>query len=538
MRKRLKKAILLLLAALASLLVLAGCELGITKEQALNEYNLKASVTYYANGGEFSSGAKFQEIWYKEDAKPIDLVNDSHISGTTIKLSRTNYKFLQWYHILETGVNEDGTPILDCEYDEKTKQYFYTPDKTRPVDFNVKLQEDEHWYICADWEAKLMVEVYLVSDSPIVGDDNITYYPIDSQEAQTNEELALLNTYKFINGVADISLDWRPVAPTSYHTFVGFYYDKACTQLVTEEILMGEQNVVLYAKYIKTTMVEVYLVSDSPIVGDDEITYYSVDSQEAQEDKERALLSTYEFVDRIADIDLSRRPVKPDSDHTFVGFYYDKACTQLVTEEIAMREENIILYAKYIEGEWEIIREADDVEAIFYSKSATDKFYFIQDIDMAGVTCRLRTPRETKCTVLGNGFTVKNLTINNSGKVNVSLFGAIADSAVIENLTFENVTCNWTFQQPQTTAYLYVYFVCASVAEGAKIENVNFTGELALNLNIPKENVVLVNYQTDGEGYKYTNCLFGGESDEAYTLANPNGFKVEGKTEDIIKINQ
>lgn len=440
MRKRLKKAILLLLAALASLLVLAGCELGITKEQALNGYNLKASVTYYANGGEFSSGAKFQEIWYKEDAKPIDLVNDSHISGTTIKLSRTNYKFLQWYHILETGENEDGTPILDCVYDEKTKQYFYTPDTTRPVDFNVQLQEDEHWYICADWEAKLMVETYLVSDSPIVGDDKNTYYPIDSQEAQTNEELALLNTYKFINGVADISWDWRPVKPTSDHTFVGFYYDEACTQLVTQEIVMGE--------------------------------------------------------------------------------------------------ENVVLYAKYIEGKWTIVREASDVEDIFYSSSQNDKFFFIRDIDMAGESCGIRIPRETKCTILGNGFTVKNLMVENTGKVNVSLFGAIADSAVIENLIFENVTCNWTFQKTQTTAYLSVYFVCASVAEGAKIENVNFKGELALNLNLPKEKVELLNYKTDGEGYKYTNCLFGGDSDEAYTTANPNGFKVEGKAEDIIKINQ
>ncbi|MBQ4052960.1 MAG: hypothetical protein IJD33_01335, partial [Clostridia bacterium] len=425
---------------LAALLMFVGCELGMTKEQALGKYELEASVTYFANGGEFSSGATKQEIWYKTDSKPIDLVNDNHTSGTTIKLTRKNHKFLNWYHVLQTGVNDDGTPILEYTYDEKTKQYSCTPDLTRPVDFSQKLEKDEHWYICADWEAKLMVEAYLVSDSPIVSSDDKTYYPITSPEAQENKEAALLSTYKFRNGIADISLDWRPV--------------------------------------------------------------------------------------------------KTSSDHTFVAFYYDQACTQLVTENIAMGETNVILYAKYMEGDWNIIREASDVKDIFQSKSATDKFYFIQDIDMTGVTCGLRTPRETKCTIIGNGFTVKNLTVEKSGKVNLSLFGAVSKDAVVENLTFENVTCNYTFQKPNVETALSVYFVCASVEEGAKVENVTFKGTLSMNLKLPKENVKLINLENTDGGYKYTNCLFGGDSDAAYTAANPNGFKVEGNPEDFITITK
>ncbi len=445
MKRRLKRAALLILLIVAALLTFVGCELGMTKEQALGKYNLEASVTYYANGGKFSSGATKQEVWYKSDSRPINFVADGQMSGTEMNLTRDKYKFLNWYHVAEEGKNEDGTPILSSVYDEKTKQYFYTPDLSRPVDFSKKLQKDEHWYICADWEAELMVRVYLVCESPIqgsLGSDLVTYYPVGSAEAQQDETKALLYTYDFRGGVADFQWD-----------------------------------------------------------------YY---------------------------------PVRPISDHTFVGYYYDKACTQLVTGKIAKDEADVVLYAKYIEGDWNIIRKASEVKDIFQSNSASDKFYFIKDIDMTGVTCGLRTPRETKCTILGNGFTVKNLTVEKSSKVGLSLFGAVSKNAVVENLTFENVTCTYNFPKPAegATSNLSVYFVCASVDAGAKVENVTFKGALSMNLELPKENVHVINFENADGSYKYTSCLFGGESDAAYTEANPNGFKVEGNPEEFITITK
>ena len=82
MRRKLKRAMLLLLSALAALLMLVGCELGMTKEQALSGYDLKASVTYYANGGDFGNGNTTKEIWYKANSRPLNIGVDPMPSGT------------------------------------------------------------------------------------------------------------------------------------------------------------------------------------------------------------------------------------------------------------------------------------------------------------------------------------------------------------------------------------------------------------------------------------------------------------------------
>ncbi|MBQ9714678.1 MAG: hypothetical protein IJV83_05100 [Clostridia bacterium] len=473
MRRRLKNAILLLLSALAALFVFVGCELGMTKEEALDKYDLTASVTYYANGGEFSSGAKQQEIWYKKDSFPINLTGDSHKSGTTLKLTRKNYKFLNWYHIVQNGVDENGMPILDSTYDEETKQTYYTPDKNRPVDFSKKLQENDHWYICADWEAKLMIEIYLVSDSSITDNTGKVYNPTEQ-----------IRMYSFrSNGAPDLGLGGvgatlqEPIKQSrngKTHTFIGYYFDAECTQLATN-VVMEDKNTKLYAKYLEGV-------------------------------------------------------------HTFVGYYFDEEFTQLATS-ITEETEDMPLYVKYIEGEWTIVRTAEDVKDMLMSTKTTDKFYFIYDIDMAGKAYNVSYP--TKATIKGNGFALKNLKVEKTTtQQNLSLFGKIGKDAVIENLTFENLTCNWTVKEPyeENVYQMKIFMVCESIEEGATIENVTFKGNLSMVINNASHPGVDVENYNGNDGYKYTNCLFGGDSDAAYTEANPNGFKVEGNPAEFITL--
>ena len=53
MGRKLKKTLIVLLLSLCALFVFAGCELGVTKDDALALRGVSAQVTYYANGGRF-----------------------------------------------------------------------------------------------------------------------------------------------------------------------------------------------------------------------------------------------------------------------------------------------------------------------------------------------------------------------------------------------------------------------------------------------------------------------------------------------------
>lgn len=420
MRKRLKRAIVLLFSALAALLMLVGCELGMTKEQAMNAYDAKASVTYYANGGDFGNGNTTREIFYRANSRPLNIGVDAMLSGTTITLKRDKYDFGGWYHVLE---DENGNPIVD----EKTG--ICQLDMERPVDFSTAvLQEEDAWYLGALWTAKVKVRVRLVSDDVITDKDGVAFDP------------------------------------------------------AAEDVYIQESD------YVPTNNFQTELrVDESPI------------------------------------------ELPKGSAYTFVGYYFDKEATRPIVAELRQQEgqtEDVIVYAKYISSEYTVVKTASEVGEMFDNlRSKNNKFYIARNIDMSSTT-GISFNNNLAATVEGNGFTISNLSFTKSSTSGPqALFSTVKSTAVMKNLTLENVS--FDYKVPNSAS---IYFVFQKMESGATIENVTLSG--VMNISGPSD--AIINNLMNG----YDNCLFGGfESDAAYTTANPNGFKVLGKPEDFITLS-
>lgn len=403
MRRKLKRAMLLLLSALAALLVFVGCELGMTKDQALNAYDLKASVTYYANGGDFGNGNKEKELFYKANSRPLNIGVDKMPSGTSINLTRENYIFDGWCHI---KTDSEGNLLKD---DSGMYQL-----EAELIDFSTAvLAEGDAWHIGAKWTAKAKVRAMLVCDDSITDKDGTVFAP-GSQVKESNYMAS--NNYK-----SELKLNTSPI--------------------------------------------------NLPVV---------------------------------------------NQTHTFVGYYFDEACTQLITEELKQepnQTEDVIVYAKYIPGEWTIIRTADNVIEMFAGmKTATNKYYFIRDIDMSSATCMIPSRHALAATVEGNGFTVSNLSITKKKiSEDTAIFGAVKASAVMRDLTFADVDFEYGLNSS-----VNAFFVCTGIESGATIENVKISGKMEVG------GADAANMLENTE-----NCMFGGYAKDAdYLSANPNGFIV------------
>ena len=99
-----------------------------------------------------------------------------------------------------------------------------------------------------------------------------------------------------------------------------------------------------------------------------------------------------------------------NNSHTFLKFYADAECTQEIVWPIAQpekdaAEKDVYIYAKYIKGDWNVIRNAEDVENMFAtSDKEGENFYLVNDVDCFGETFAPATG--FKGTLLGNGYTI------------------------------------------------------------------------------------------------------------------------------------
>ncbi len=403
MKKKVKSKLILLFVCLASLFLLGGCSLGETFEEALTNRNLTAQVTYYSNGGTFDGTPDKKDMYFKEGSKALNIGKVNPTSGT-IKLERNNYTFDAWYYAELDG---EGNPVKDSEGNYKT---------TEKVDFTQVLSRGDHWHFVAKWIANVKVNVQLVCEEG----KTISVEVEEGEEAITHKNGDIVATYTY------------------------------------------------------GTSGEVDLDSEAPFTA-------------------------------------------VDDSFTFVEFYTDAACTQLLQGKLVQGTEDATVYAKYIEGEWTIVKTASDLSKMFNNVTASQHYWLIQDIDAAGKTI---APKALfACEVQGNGFTVSNLTVKMerlTANSKTSLFGDIQETAVIENLTFANTTFTYSLRG----SVLDIYLVFTSLARGAKVNNVQIDGTMTID-KLPEE---IVSNFVDG----YDKCLFGGYANDATYLAESenNGFKV------------
>lgn len=172
--------------------------------------------------------------------------------------------------------------------------------------------------------------------------------------------------------------------------------------------------------------------------------------------------------------------------YTFVSYYTDETGATRFNSWPVMtpeNEEDVTIYAKFIEGTWTVVENTSGIAKLFGSGGTTRNYYFIEDVDCADLNAQ-RPLALFSGTIKGNGHVIKNLKLNVSSALstggNASMFGNIRESAVIEDITIENLT---TTCSVRSNADVDVFFMCKSVADGATIKNVSFGGQLSITLN-------------------------------------------------------
>ena len=140
------------------------------------------------------------------------------------------------------------------------------------------------------------------------------------------------------------------------------------------------------------------------------------------------------------------------SGYTFNGAYYDAAGQEMVDTAAVIHPgtvdygngsaENAVmqLYIDWTEGEWYHIY---NVEQFLDNASVAGNYVIHADLDFAGeIWPTSMMYGNFTGTIEGNGHTFSNIEVTqtNNSKVNAGLFGYLTETAVLRDLTFENVT--------------------------------------------------------------------------------------------------
>lgn len=232
----------------------------------------------------------------------------------------------------------------------------------------------------------------------------------------------------------------------------------------------------------------------------------------------------------------------PDKTHTFLAYYSDPECTQLKEGAWKKGDSDVTVYAKYVTGDWRIVKTTSDLRTMFNNRGAGYRYWLFNDIDASSlqVTAVSYTASAIgfDCEIRGNGYKISNLKVNKSNIGNgecVSMFGAIGSNAKFTDVTFENLKVTYNANGSNVA----LYFVFSDIADGAQIDNVHISGTVTISKS---KNTQIDNMVKDGV-VVYDHCLFGDGANENYTDADyvaasgGTGFIVAGAAQDFVVIN-
>lgn len=299
--------------------------------------------------------------------------------------------------------------------------------------------------------------------------------------------------------------------------------------------IQDKEQIVLYAKWVLDKVVEFRLVSDKPV------TVQTTVKDENGEDKteEKTVVSGEVLATRSfgtgTEIYIDDKSPVTAVGSTFLSFYEDEACTLPffgeVSKPVGEEAENLVLYAKFIEGEWEVVKTKSQVTAMFASPGRKS-YYIFNDIDCQNDT--FATIAVTNCKIEGNGHKLYNMNFSRSASNgdNFAIFGRLSPSASIKNLTLENITLNYSVRNGNVQLYL----VANETEEGATLENFRIKNAQMEVSSATEANLLNLWIVENGNivGYFDDNWLFGSgtgtyqEDYDARYLASHTGVTVEG----------
>lgn len=246
MTAKVKRILLCALILLCGICALTACGFGTTVNKEKDKYGLTALVTYHANGGKFSNGDDFANIYYKDGSRPLN-VGGVLLKSGSISVTYTGHTFAGWYY---AETDEEGNIL----YEDEENGIVALGEE---VDFSATLKSGDEWHVYADWTLDQKLEVVLASEESIEDSLTYTYKEGDEQKEIVYSAGDVVREYSFTSGGTvskpsrDVITDGRKAADG--YVFVDFYYDEACTQPVVWPVTQNdeiEENVRIYAKYL------------------------------------------------------------------------------------------------------------------------------------------------------------------------------------------------------------------------------------------------------------------------------------------------
>ena len=301
----------------------------------------------------------------------------------------------------------------------------------------------------------------------------------------------------------------------------------------TKKYSADEPAITVYAAWVRCPRVEVYenVKGEDKLIGTyevtkplstngDKIVLPSID-EETGEMKFNTLAAVSDWEERVVEDMIAMTEngsVSIKVTRYFDGFYLDDTRQNKVSgtytlpfvydsETATIQNTTLKLYTKYEEkiGEWYKIYTASQLEEY---ASSDGNYEIMADLEF---TERITWPNAFKNNEFtgvfkGNGHTISNIEIKSTTAKNFAMFGGISADAVIENVTFDNVsaTIEKTYRNPGGRYALFAS-VIASDENGSRkpFENVSITNS-TLNIRASAYAIVTQDYEVGllcAEGY-------------------------------------
>lgn len=314
---------------------------------------------------------------------------------------------------------------------------------------------------------------------------------------------------------AELDADGNPVYEDGDDTVVKL----SSTPVTFPLYAKSEGHIYICAEWLEDLKLEYVLVSDTAITGSDGKQYNSGDT-----------IATAGF-GKFQTININAEPFSSTT-HTYIQCYSGIECRddQIVTSVAKPADanaENPRVYAKYIEGNYTVVKDAKGVINMFSDFSSDTSFYVLKDIDCSGRSLALSSG-EFNCKIEGNGYTISHLKFTATGLAannTRSLFGELGATASIKNLKLEDVDITLGLNNTASTN-VRLYAILAGMESGAEIEGLEING-LKMAVTIPEGSAAVnIPYDNATGEFGQDNWMFGAEETDAAFLANNDGVTV------------
>lgn len=474
MKVKTKIKLLIALAAVMAAALIGGCSIGQPNyEETLEKYNITSLVTYYGNGGYFnnSTGILYRLVGSEEGGSFYNIQS----SGTSQTVSRgSGWTFVGWYYIETVQIETDG----------ETEDYYVCEDDTAASSFTLT-EDDEERVVVVEYNNQLVISRTDYELLVTRYADSASELPLLklTDEVDANMKLTEEHIYVAAGWVVSQGINYQLVMADGGSKITYSYTttdDEGSAVTASGEFTEGE---IIYTDYFGTSS-SLSVLTSSPI---------------------NTLNSSYTL-----------------TDGTWLAYYTDEACTQVASGTINKPESgDITIYVLFTTGLWEVVKDASDVRGIFSSTS--EDYYVLNDIDCSSAS-PVTAMTSFSGTIKGNGHTISGLTVRatNISTGSYAVFGELRREASITDITFDNLTVNYTTREAYTGTYTpYIYLLFRGVSSGATptISGVKITNS-TMNLTV-ESGVTVMNIQSesDTDSWLYAVTRDSGETDADFEAA-------------------